>query len=52
MECVFPFHLLLSIMQTQMHFQFQQMDIKYNVSETIKKTKNLGKQAVMHILFI
>lgn len=39
MECVFPFHLLLSIMQTQMHFQFQQMGIKYNVSETIKKNQ-------------
>lgn len=53
MNYVFSFHLLLSTIHT-IHFQFQQMGRKTNVSEAMKKEKlrTLGKQAVVHILLI
>lgn len=45
MKCVFPFHLLLSIIQTQMHFQFQQLGREKPMFLKLSKikTKNLGK---------
>lgn len=47
MKRVFSFHLLLSIMQTQRHFQFRQMDRKTSVSEAIKdEMKHVGKPVI------